>query len=127
MFTIKQINQIHDTYGRAATLAQYLQALRAIGVETHDSCITDGHSEYFASPGQKVASPPVHAKLVISDESDKEGFFKHLALHKQGKTNYFQMSEGLAASGIEKWMFDTAKMTITYYDKAGQVMLVEHV
>jgi hypothetical protein len=44
MFTI---NQIHDTYGRAATLAQYLQALRAIGVETYDSYITDGHSEYF--------------------------------------------------------------------------------
>ena len=34
------------------------------------------------------------------------------------------MSKGLADSGIEKWTFDTNKMTITYYDKGGNEILV---
>jgi uncharacterized protein YbcV (DUF1398 family) len=36
-----------------------------------------------------------------------------------------EMSRGLADSGVEKWTFDTHKMTITYYDKDGTELLVE--
>jgi uncharacterized protein YbcV (DUF1398 family) len=35
------------------------------------------------------------------------------------------MSNGLADSGIEKWTLDANAMTMTYYDKAGNEMLVE--
>ena len=35
------------------------------------------------------------------------------------------MSKGLAESGIEKWTVDTSRMTMTFYDKAGNEMLVE--
>jgi uncharacterized protein YbcV (DUF1398 family) len=45
--------------------------------------------------------------------------YLELDLHKQHKTTYLEMSKGLANSGIEKWTFDTNKMTITYYDKEG--------
>jgi Protein of unknown function (DUF1398) len=37
------------------------------------------------------------------------------------------MSTGLAQSGIEKWTVDTARMTITFDDKAGREMLVEQI
>ena len=37
------------------------------------------------------------------------------------------MSRGLADSGIEKWPFDTNKITMTYYDKGGNVMLFEEI
>jgi Protein of unknown function (DUF1398) len=32
------------------------------------------------------------------------------------------MSRGLAQSGIEKWRVDTARMTMTFYDKSGSEM-----
>ena len=35
------------------------------------------------------------------------------------------MSKGLAETGIEKWTVDTNRMTITFYDKAGNEMLIE--
>jgi hypothetical protein len=35
------------------------------------------------------------------------------------------MSKGLADSGVEKWIFDTSRMTIAYHDKAGNELLVE--
>jgi hypothetical protein len=37
MFTLKQINDIHDRLGNAKTLSQYLEALKNIGVVKYDS------------------------------------------------------------------------------------------
>ena len=125
MFTLEQINDIHDRLGNAETLSQYLEALKNIGVDQYDSFIADGHSESFGRGGHKVVFPPVHEKLSISETSDRESFLKHLNLHNQGKTNYLEMSKGLADSGIEKWTFDTNKMTIAYYLKSGNEILVE--
>ena len=125
MFALEQINDVHDRLGNAETLSQYLEALKNIGIVKYDSFITDGHSEYFGKGGNKVVSPPVHEKLTIAETSNRESFLKHLNLHNQGKTNYFEMSKGLADSGIEKWTFDTNKMTNVYYDKDGNEILVE--
>ena len=125
MFTLEQINNIYDRSGKAETLSQYLEALRNIGVDKCDSFITDGHSEYFGKGGHKVVSHPVHEKLRVAETSNRESFLRHLNLHSQRKTNYLEMSKGLADCGIEKWTFDTNKMTITYYDKDGNEMRVE--
>ena len=125
MFSLEQINDIHDRLGNAETLSQYLEALKNIGVDQYDSFIADGHSEYFGRGGHKVVSAPVHEKLSIAETSDRESFLQQLNLHNQGKTNYLEMSKGFADSGMEKWTFDTNKMTITYYDKSGNEILVE--
>jgi len=124
MFTLEQINNIHNRLGNAETLPQYLEALKNIGVDNYDSFITDGHSEYFGKGGHKVVSPTVHEKLTIAKTSNRGNFLKHLNLHNEGKTSYLEMSKGLADSGIEEWTFDTNKMTITYYDKGGNEILV---
>ena len=126
MFTIEQINDTHDRYGKASTLPDYLRALKDIGVEYYDSYITDGHSEYFGG-GAKVISPPAHETFPVADTSDKQRFLGHVEAHKQGKTDYFQMSQGLAASGVEKWRFNTNAMTLTYFDKTGAVLLTEKI
>ena len=125
MFTLNQINLIHEHLGKQATLPDYLRALNAIGVDKYDSFVSDGHSEYFAKDNQKVVSPPVHEKLTIANTSNRETMLKHLDLHNEGKTTYLEMSQGLADSGVEKWSFDTSKMTMTYYDRSAGEMLVE--
>ena len=125
MFTLDQINDIHERLGKQTTLPEYLKALNVIGVDRYDSFITDGHSEYFGKDNQKVVSPPVHKRLTIANTSNREGLLKHLSLHNEGKTDYLEMSRGLAESGTEKWSFDTNKMTITYFNKEGREMLVE--
>ena len=57
MFTLEEINDIHDRLGEAETLPQYLEALKNIGVDKYDSFITDGHSEYFGKGDYKIVSP----------------------------------------------------------------------
>ena len=125
MFTTEQINHAHDRLGDAATLPEYVRALNSIGVQIYTSYLSDGHSEYFGENGYTIKSPAVHEKLAIADMSNREQVLEHLHLHNQQKTSYMEMSQGLADSGIEKWTVDTNNMTITFYDKAGNEMLME--
>ena len=127
MFTIEQIDAIHARLGSASTLPEYVQALKALGIERYDSYLADGHSEYVGRGGHKVVSPAAHEVLAVAEISQREAFLQHLREHELGQTTYLEMSRGLAQSGIEKWTVDTSEMTMAFYDKAGKEMLVEQI
>ncbi|HET8845595.1 MAG TPA: DUF1398 family protein [Ktedonobacteraceae bacterium] len=127
MFTLEQLNEIHDRLGTIESFSQYVQTLNALGVEKYDSYLADGHSEFFGKDGHKVSSPSVHHTLPISNKSDREKVQEHLNLHNQGKTSYLEMSRGLADSGVEKWTVDTKNMTFACYDKRGNELLMEEI
>jgi len=127
MFTLDQINDLHDRLGSAKTFPEYVLALKAIGVERCDSYLADGHSEYFGQGGHRVVSPPVHELLPVAETSQRDAFLQHLRRHERRETTYLEMSRGLAQSGIEKWTVDPGRMTMTFYDKAGMEMLVEQI
>ena len=44
-----------------------------------------------------------------------------------GVRSYVEMSRALAARGVAKWAFDRERLTITYYDRAGLVLVSEAV
>jgi uncharacterized protein YbcV (DUF1398 family) len=125
VFTIEDINDLHAQLGSARTFPEYVRALRAIGVERYDSYLADGHSEYFGEGGHRVDSPPEHEVLPIAKSAQRESFLDHLRRHEQRQTTYLEMSRGLAESGIEKWTVNTGRMTMTFYDMAGNEILVE--
>ena len=127
MFTLEQLNEIHERLGNIEDFSQYVRALKAIGVEKYDSYLADGHSEFFGKDGHKIVSPTVHDTLPISDVSDSDKAQAHLDLHNQGKTSYLEMSKGLADSGVEKWTVDTKNMTFACYDKRGGALLMEEI
>jgi len=124
-FTLEQINTIHDHLGNSETLRLYTQALGDLGVIHADSYVTDGHTEFFGADGYKVESLPTHEIFTVADTSNKEEFLHQLDLHESGKTSYVQMSKGLAETGIEKWIIDTQKLTMTFYDKASNELQVD--
>jgi hypothetical protein len=37
------------------------------------------------------------------------------------------MSRGMADSGLERWTVDTHAMTMTFYNRSGEVLLVEQI
>jgi uncharacterized protein YbcV (DUF1398 family) len=127
LFTIEQINDLHDRLGSMQTLPDYLRALNAIGVDRFDSFLHDGHSEFFGSDGQSVESEAAHEELAVADVGIRDEVAQQLARHQQGQTGYVEMSRGLAASGVEKWTMDTNAMTVTYLDKLGNALLVESI
>jgi uncharacterized protein YbcV (DUF1398 family) len=127
MFTIEHINDLHARLGSAKTFPEYVRALKALGVARCDSYLADGHSEYFGEGGHKVVSRPVHEVLSVAETGQRETFLEHLGRHERRETTYLEMSRGLAQSGIKKWTVNTGGMTMTFYDKAGNEMLVEQI
>ena len=127
MFTIEQINDVHEKLGTMKDFLSYVTALKLLGIEKYDSYLTDGHSKYFGANGYYIESAPAHKKLLIADKGDKKSFLQHLSLHAERKTDYMTMSRGLAESGIEKWTVDTSTATISYYDKNGHQLLRESI
>jgi uncharacterized protein YbcV (DUF1398 family) len=120
-----QIDDLHARLGRAASLIDYLRGLAAIGVVRFESFVTDGHSEFVSADGYQLVSPIYHQPLAVAEVSDRDAFLEHLRRHSAGETSYLEMSQGLAASGIEKWIADTAALTMTYRDRAGVALLIE--
>ncbi len=108
MFTMTEIDALHDRLGTAETLADYLRGLAAIGVVRFESLLFDGHTEFFALDGNRVVSPPHREVLNFAEASDRYSFLEHLRHHADKKTTYVEMSAGLTASGVEKWVADTA-------------------
>jgi uncharacterized protein YbcV (DUF1398 family) len=127
VFTIEQIEEIHGRLGNAETLSDYVRSLAALGVARYDSFISDGHSEYMGHDTHRVISHAVHDELTVAESSDSDAFLDHLRRHEQGETSYLEMSRGLADSGIEGWTVDTQAMTMTFYDRSGEVLLVEQI
>ena len=127
MFTLEQIDALHARLGQVETLADYVRALAALGVTRYDSLVCDGHSEYLGADGHRVVSPAVHDTLIVSERGDGNHLVDHLSRHERGETSYLEMSRALADDGIERWTVDTNAMTMTFYNRAGDALLVESI
>lgn len=125
--TLDQIQKIHDKLGKKSTLTSYLRALHNIGVAQYVSFIIDGHSEYFCVNGEVLISDPIYDQLVIASKSDKQKFLTIMDRANSGKIGYMKMCKQFAGSGIDRWIFDTGKLTISYLDVHGQVIYRETV
>jgi uncharacterized protein YbcV (DUF1398 family) len=62
---------------------------------------------------------------IIVGQGDADQFRLDLKAHQQGKTDYATFCNDCAKSGVEKWTVRMDQMTCTYYDKAGNELLVE--
>jgi len=125
MFTIDQINEAHAKIKSGADFPIYIQDLFGLGVTGFETYVDDGRTVYFGDAGIKTQSAAKYTALKLADESDKDQFQEDLKDHQQGKTSYQTFCLDCAWSGVEKWVVDMAKMTCTYYDKAGNEMLAE--
>ena len=125
-FTIEQIKDAHSKVKSGADFPAYIQAIKALGVTNYEAYVGDGHIHYFG----KEHSADVTAKyepLSIASESNPLQFKSDLEAHQEGKTDFMTFCKDCAKSGVEKWVVDMNEMTCTYYDLAGNKVLVESI
>ncbi|MEZ5003962.1 MAG: DUF1398 family protein [Chitinophagales bacterium] len=127
MFTIEQIKAAHSKVKSGADFPAYIQDLKALGVIYYETYVLDGHTDYFGENGYKTSSTAIYAPLIIADISNIDQFKMDIKAHQQGKTDYLTFCNNCAKSGLEKWAVSIEKMTCTYFDKAGNKLLVEQI
>ncbi|PZF71248.1 DUF1398 domain-containing protein [Taibaiella soli] len=125
MFTVAQIEAAHSKVKSGADFPKYIQEIKALGVTGFETWVKDSHTEYLGSNNYRTASNAMYEPLAIADASDKNTFAERLKIHQQGQTDYMTFCNDCAATGVEKWIVDLDKMTCTYFDKAGNEVLME--
>jgi uncharacterized protein YbcV (DUF1398 family) len=125
MFTIDQIKAAHAKVKSGADFPNYIQDVILLGVEGYETFVADGHTLFQGQDGFTAQSEPKYATLIIADSSNQSQFQRDLQEHQQGKTDYLTFCRACASYGVEKWIVSMADMTCSYYDKAGNTLLVE--
>jgi len=125
MFTIPQIKEAHSRVKSGADFPRYMQDIIALGVTSFETFVFDNHTDYYGEGDYTIASEGFASTLTVADKSDIEQFRSDLKAHQRGETDYMTFLQDCAKSGIEKWIVVMTQMTCTYYDKAGNEVLVE--
>jgi uncharacterized protein YbcV (DUF1398 family) len=126
-FTLDQIQASHQKVKTGADFPAFVQALVQMGVTGYDMYVADRHAEYFGKNQFSVKEDAKYPEFTVSGKGDNERFRNILRMHQMGKTNYMTFCEQLATAGIERWSLNVKKMTCTYFDIHGTVMLEEKV
>lgn len=127
MFTVEQIKEAHYKVKSGADFPKYIQAIKQLGVNAFETWVFDSHTKYFGKDGYQTKSQPMYENMDITEKSDKNQFSNYLKIHQQGKTDYNTFCRHCAETGIEKWFASLDEMTCTYFDKAGNKILVEKI
>jgi|SRR5450631_27989 len=127
MFTVEQIKSAHGKVKSGADFPEYIREIKALGVRAFETWVKDSHTEYFGDNDYRTSSTSMYDDMVIASSSDKTTFRHFLKIHQQGETDYFTFCRHCAETGIEKWFVSLDKMTCTYFDKAGDEILIEQI
>lgn len=127
MFTIQQIHEAHSKVKSGADFPKYMQDIIALGVTSFETFVFDNHTNYYGKDNFQTSSEGFEQTLSIANEINVEQFKADLKAHQQGKTDYMTFLNDCAKSGVEKWIVVMDKMTCSYYDKAGNEMVVEEI
>ena len=125
MFTLQQIKDTHSKVKSGADFPRYVQDIKLLGVASYSTYVSDGHTEYAGRNSFHIETGAKYDAMQISTEPSIEKFSQYLKLHQQAQTDYATFCRHSAETGVEKWTTDTSEMTCTYYDIAGNKMLVE--
>ncbi len=125
MFTVEQIQAAHSKVKSGADFPAYIAEIKSLGVTHYETYVTDGHTNYHGGSGGTATVPAKYEPKIIADKPQTEKFKAELLAHQQGKTDYLSFIKSCAATGINKWEISMDKMTCTYYDKAGNELLIE--
>ncbi len=125
MLTLEQIEVAHSHVKSGADFPKYVAAIAALGVESYEVFVSDGHAEYFGRDGFTLMSPPKYPVLAVAEASDAVRFEERLRMHQAGETGYMTFCQDAALAGVEKWRVDVVALTCTYLDRSGRALLEE--
>lgn len=127
MFTVEQIKAAHSKVKSGADFPAYIKEIKSMRVTHYEAYVEDGHIDYHGGKDYTTTAPAKYEPLIIADTSKIEEFKAELLAHQQGKTDYLTFIRMCAETGIEKWEICMDKMTCTYFNKAGNEILVEQI
>jgi uncharacterized protein YbcV (DUF1398 family) len=127
MFTLDQITFAHSRVNSGADFPQYIRDLKTLGVVHYIAFVEDGHVDYYGTHQHVVQAPGKYDALVLSESLREDVFKEELLAHQLGKTDYPTFVRMCAETGISTWEVNIEKLTCTYFDIEGNLVLTEQI
>lgn len=127
MFTLHQIQEAHAKVKSGADFPQYVQDLKAIGISHYDNFVADGRAKYFGLDDFSLDAGSKYPEMQVNEIGSVEALKHALSIHQKGQTDYPTFCKQAADAGVEKWTTHALEMTVTYYDKQGNKLIVEQI
>lgn len=127
MFNLEQIKNAHAKVKSGADFPAYIREIKTLGVTHYNSYVQDGNAVYFGNESHQVATGAKYETLEIDVTTNKDQFIERLKAHQRGETDYPTFCKDCARNGVEFWKIDLHQMTCTYFDTAGNELLVENI
>ncbi len=126
-FTLNQIKEAQGKVTTGADFPRYAMELASIGVKFYETFVENGNTVFSGSENFQLESGVRGNSLKISVQSNSNMFIHALKIHQNGQTDFPTFCRQAAEAGVEKWRVDLSQMTCTYFNKAGDKMLVEKI
>lgn len=126
-FTVEALMTVHSKVKSGADFPTYIQQIKAMGVSHYETYVEDGHINYHEGDNYTAKVPAKYDSLVIANDVNVDEFKAGLQAHQQGKTDFLTFIKMCAATGVEKWEIHMEKMTCTYFDRKGNIILAEQI
>ncbi|MDD2799123.1 MAG: DUF1398 family protein [Bacteroidales bacterium] len=127
MFTVEQIRAAHSKVKSGADFPAYIKEIKSLGVTHYEAYVADGHIDYHGINDYTAKVPAKYHPLAIAETAKSEEFKAGLVEHQEGKTDFLTFIKMCAIFGIEKWTISMDKLTCSYYDQSGNILLVEEI
>lgn len=124
-FTLEQIYEASKKVKSGAEFPQFIQDLQTIGVTHSTVYVSNGRTTYSGANGFELEGEPFYPTLTIKPNSSAAKLKHAITIHQQGQTDYPTFCIQAAEAGVEKWITDALKMTVSYLDKQGKELSVE--
>jgi uncharacterized protein YbcV (DUF1398 family) len=127
MFTIEQIQELAKKVKSGKDFPQLVQDLKNLGVTYYDNYVSDGKTNYFGAGNFSIEGKSKYPAMGINHEGSAEKLKHALKIHQAGETDYPTFCKDAAIAGVEKWRTDMNEMTVTYFDKKNNALVVESI
>lgn len=125
MFTLQQLKAAHAKVKSGADFPAYVQEIKELGLLHYDFMVRDGQVNYYGNDDFQLNSEPIYAEKIIARVSSAAAVQQIILEHQQGKSDFLTFCSLVADAGVEKWVVDTESMLCSYYDLAGNSLVIE--
>lgn len=127
MFSLEQIQELAKKVKSGKDFPQLVQDLKNLGVAYYDNYVSDGKTNYFGKANFLIEGKSKYTAMDINNEGSAEKLKHSLKIHQAGETDYPTFCKHSAEAGVEKWRTDMNEMTVTYFDKQNNKLVVESI
>lgn len=127
MFTKEQIIAAQSNVKSGADFPTLVQAFKKMGVLYYEHLVGEERNVFFGDNDHSVSIDYGKPPLTVNDHSSAEKLRLALKIHQAGQTDYPTFCKESADAGVEKWVSDLQKMTVTYLDKKGHALVTENI